>query len=569
MRLNLRFHLNLRRKMQLSYFSIMGIFVLIILGLVVGMNLIQNNAKNIYEDGLRPTSLLVSLEKLTQNTRVSMMQSVIEEDVSYAKSAEHNLQLIQDTIDQYAQFHMTDETLQAFQDFVKLWEIYAEQVKANIKLIQTGQYKEALEELRLSMTFFQRAVDQLDVLTEYNEAYAETLIVDSELNYRWLLILILAGCLIAVMFGLVISRLFGHYVLDHIFAVLNHLQEMAKGNLTMKDIPLKSKDELAQLVNGTNQLRQSLYRLVAKMAEAGEQLAASSEELSASSQESTRTVQQMAEMAHETAEGAEKQSASLQEVTAFLQQGATHIQQIDRSCQNMLQRSQQALEQTDAGTQMVHRATKEMNNISVTMNTAANSIASLRDKSTKIGEIILQITEIANQTNLLSLNASIEAARAGEHGQGFSVVANEIRKLAEQTRYSSEQTTAIIQEIQKEMQQVVQSNRQATEVVRTGGRTIEDLNTSFQGIRSAVQSVSEIIQEIVQSVRSLTAQSVDTIRNIQVVNQISGEMTANAQETSAASQEQLAAIEEIAASSETLSKLAEELHEMIEQFKIH
>ncbi len=175
MRLNLRFHLNLRRKMQLSYFSIMGIFVLIILGLVVGMNLIQNNAKNIYEDGLRPTSLLVSLEKLTQNTRVSMMQSVIEEDVSYAKSAEHNLQLIQETIDQYAQFHMTDETLQAFQDFVKLWEIYAEQVKANIKLIQTGQYKEALEELRLSMTFFQRAVDQLDVLTEYNEAYAETI----------------------------------------------------------------------------------------------------------------------------------------------------------------------------------------------------------------------------------------------------------------------------------------------------------------------------------------------------------------------------------------------------------
>ena len=86
MRLNLRFHLNLRRKMQLSYFSIMGIFVLIILGLVVGMNLIQNNAKNIYEDGLRPTSLLVSLEKLTQNTRVSMMQSVIEEDVSYQKA---------------------------------------------------------------------------------------------------------------------------------------------------------------------------------------------------------------------------------------------------------------------------------------------------------------------------------------------------------------------------------------------------------------------------------------------------------------------------------------------------
>jgi len=497
-----------------------------------------------------------------------MLQAVMNEDVSYTAKAADNLEQIKLVSEQYSSFVMDEEVLQVFEQFVELWAKFDERVRINIGLITDGNYSMAAQGLKIGGPLFQSAVDQLHTLVKINEAYAQELISRSESSNQQLRTILLAGGIIVILIGIAISLLFSNYISRNIIRAMKYVEQIAEGNLAVDDITIKSKDELAHLADGLNQMKHSLHKLVTMMADASQQVASSSEQLTASSQQSTSAIQQVAELAQKTAEGAEKQSVSLHEVTRAMNDGSVHIERIDRSCDDMLIRSQQAIEQSINGTKMVDQVTSQMKNISDTISVTAQSINSLATKSAEIGEIIEQIKSIANQTNLLALNASIEAARAGEHGRGFSVVATEIRKLAEQTRISSDRTSAIIGEIQQETDQVVSSGQRAAEAVSEGVGTIEALNQSFGGIRHSIESVSEAIHEVTQSVKLLTEQNAIMVEHVRAVNQISGEVTGATQETSAASEEQLATIEEIAASSETLSHLAEELQELIEQFKI-
>lgn len=560
--------MNIRQKTFLSFFTIIALMLVLIVVALFGMDSVQRTSRQLYENGLRPTAVLVSLEEFTQHTRVSMLQAILNEDVSYTVTAAKNLEQIHVLSEQYSQFEMDDEMLEAFEQFVQLWGKFEERVRINTELIENGEYTMAYEGLKIGGPLFQSAIDQLHQLVKLNDAYAEQLISQSNNSNQQLRVTLLAGGVLVVLLGIAVSLLYSRYITNSIIRVVDQVGRIADGNLAVEDITIRSKDELARLADGINQMKRSLHRLVIMLSDASQQVASSSEQLTASSQQSTSAIQQVAELAQQTAEGAEKQTARLHEVTSSMNEGSVHIERMDQSCEDMLIRSKQTIDQSITGSQKVDQVTEQMRNISQTIDITAQSISSLAAKSSEIGEIIQQIKAIANQTNLLALNASIEAARAGEQGRGFSVVASEIRKLAEQSSLSSERTSMMIGEIQQETEQVVDSGRQAAIAVSQGVETIEQLNESFAGIRQSIQSVSEVIQEVARSVKLLKEQNAIMVEHVQAAYQISGEVTAATQETSAASEEQLATIEEIASSSETLSQLAEELQELIERFKI-
>jgi methyl-accepting chemotaxis protein len=560
--------MSIRRKTFVAFFTVIFLMLVLIVISLYGMDTVNLASKQLHQNGLRPTAVLVSLEEYTQNTRVSMLQAVMNEELSFTARAADNLEQIRLLTEEYSGFVMNEEMQQAFEEFVQRWGKFEERVRINIGLIENGDYGLALEGLRLGGPLFQSAIDQLHLLAEYNEAYAEQLVSRSVISNEQLRYILLGGGLIVILIGIAISLLYSRYISRSIVRAMRHVDQIAEGNLAVEDLSFRSRDELAQLANGLNQMKRSLRHLVTMMSDASQQVASSSEQLTASSQQGTSAIQQVAELAQRTAEGAEKQSARLQEVTRAIDDDSDLVERIDRSCEDMLVRSQQAIDQTMSGTHMVDEVTARMRNISHTISVTAQSITNLANRTAEIGEIIQQITEIANQTNLLALNASIEAARAGEQGRGFSVVAAEIRKLAEQTRLSSERTSAIVGEIQQETGQVVASGRQAAMAVGEGVETIEGLIEAFGGIRHSIQSVSEVIREVAQSMKLLKEQNTRMVEDIRAVHRISGEVTGATQETSAASEEQLATIEEIAASSETLSHLAEELQELIRQFRI-
>lgn len=208
---------------------------------------------------------------------------------------------------------------------------------------------------------------------------------------------------------------------------------------------------------------------------------------------------------------------------------------------------------------------KSINNNVVTL---AESIATLENRINQIGDITMVISDISSQTNLLALNAAIEAARAGEQGKGFAVVADEVRKLAEQTAGSAEQITGLISQIQIDSKNTSLSMTTAANDVDAGITIVQDAGESFHRIEHSVQELVILVEEVSQSLDQLKEHTNTINGSILEVNSMASEAAASTENVSAATEEQVASMQEIAASSTSLAQLASDLQDKIKQFKI-
>lgn len=209
-----------------------------------------------------------------------------------------------------------------------------------------------------------------------------------------------------------------------------------------------------------------------------------------------------------------------------------------------------------------------MDTINSSVNQSATVVQELRVSSNQIGKIIEVITTIADQTNLLALNAAIEAARAGEHGQGFSVVAEEVRTLAEQSKQSADQITVLIHKIQEDTSQAVDVMHQGTEEVKTGVIVVNEAEESFKTILHNIDLVSARIQETSAVSEEMSASVEQVNASIEEIAQVSQVSAGNTLTVASASEEQLASMEEITSASVSLSKIAEELQSNVSQFRV-
>ena len=222
----------------------------------------------------------------------------------------------------------------------------------------------------------------------------------------------------------------------------------------------------------------------------------------------------------------------------------------------------------DDGSQKSDSAIQQMMTIQNDVNTTAQTVAELGEKSQQIGQIVDTISEIAEQTNLLSLNAAIEAARAGEHGRGFSVVAEEVSKLATQTDEAAKEIARIISQVQTETSMAIKNMDKSREGVETGVVSVRHTVDAFKEIFAAIENLTSKIQEI----QTLSDRQRDGSQQVQqAVNDISDYLTENAKgmdHISERSQSQLASMKEIETASHSLAELATKLQGELNRFSI-
>lgn len=366
----------------------------------------------------------------------------------------------------------------------------------------------------------------------------------------------------------VIIQVFGLRKLLHpIKELISGVGKISKGDLTQK-VVVQSNDELGQLCESFNEMVQSLHSTLEQVQVTVEHVASSSEQLSVSAEDSTKASTQTATIIQELTTGTEIQAGNIDQTNLAINDISTRVGQIESNSRVVMDKVFIATNLATEGNQAIDMVVKQMNSIVFTVNQSAESMKYLVDNALHIGKIVEVINTIANQTNMLALNASIEASRAGEHGRGFAVVAGEVKKLAEQSSTSAQQITSYVESIQEGIQNAVQSMEQGTREVTEGLHLVTQAGSSFNEIRDAVDEVSLNNQVVSTALEQMTTRVSEVLSSMNQILDVTNEVVGGTQNIAAATEQQLASMEEVTSSANVLSSMAEELQEKIRQFKL-
>ncbi|WP_037356984.1 methyl-accepting chemotaxis protein [Selenomonas sp. FC4001] len=378
------------------------------------------------------------------------------------------------------------------------------------------------------------------------------------------------GVLIVIGFLLVagICLTFATRITKPIVALEGQAAQLAEGNLRVDKLPITTSDEIGSMTNAFNKMQQNLHDLIGKMAATSEQVAAASEELTANAQQSADAAVHVAETIGEVSAGMEKQLVDIDGAKKNVDLVFNDITAMTEKTKKVSEASINTSDAAKQGELLMKDATTKMAHIETSVMNSADVVRTLGESSQQIGQIVEAISSIADQTNLLALNAAIEAARAGEHGRGFAVVADEVRKLAAESQESAEQIKARIQTIQQDTAHAVAAMEEGKTEVQLGAKAIKDVGEQFQDIMGQVNGIKTQIDEITSSVNSVSSGAGNIVEAVDSIDSVSRKTADHTSSISAATEEQSASNEEIAAASQSLAHLASDMQAAINKFKL-
>ncbi len=347
--------------------------------------------------------------------------------------------------------------------------------------------------------------------------------------------IIAATIIITLALGLFIAK----SVVDPLAKVFETLKRMADGDLSVRS-DVRSRDELGMLSEELNIMAEQLHDTITRVAHNGLEVASAAN--------------QMHSTAEQMATGAEQAAAQTQTIATASEEMAATTNDIAGNCHQAASNAGKVNEAAATSAQIVDETIAVMAQIAVRVKDTATMVATLGNRSEEIGEIVGTIEDIADQTNLLALNAAIEAARAGEQGRGFAVVADEVRALAERTTKATKQIAATIRSIQHETNSAVISMEEGVREVEKGTRDASKSGESLQSILEQIGVLTMQVSQIATAAEEQTATTTEISNNIQQITAVV-QMTANGSQESAAAAAQL-------------SRLSDELRSLMEHFRI-
>lgn len=422
------------------------------------------------------------------------------------------------------------------------------------------EYRKMAEENNAILDKYEKSDERAKAITDVGNDVVSTSSENRTIGIVFSLILTIAGILIAIITASTISK--------PVTVVADRMKELADGNLQLEPLPVKARDEIGTLMVAANDMNEKLKQTIQSIYSVSETVAASSEELAQSSNEVQAGTEQITVTMQELASGTETQASTTGDLAETMTAFKRSIHETTQEGIELSEHSSLVQKLTVSGKSLMVQSTKQMATINEIVLDSVKKVENLNEQSAEISKLVSVIDDISNQTNLLALNAAIEAARAGEHGKGFAVVADEVRKLAEQVQFSVTDIATIVQRIQGETGNVTSALQTGYEEVRRGTTQLDETNETFEKISDAVGDMIVNISTITTNLNQL-AQNSETINaSIDDMASISQESAAGVEQTTATVEETAATMDEIARSANQLAGMAEELNTQLQQFKI-
>lgn len=381
-------------------------------------------------------------------------------------------------------------------------------------------------------------------------------------------IILIAASIASIVIGLIIMIIISRIISHHLKKVVSITKEISKGNFTVEQMEYVGKDEIGQLSNAINVLSKNMNELLVKVSKAAKSVSNSSNMLNTSSKEVKDGSIQMVSTMEELASGAETQADSATDLTEKMQHFLDSVRVSQQKGKDIANTSDNVLTITTDGSKLMQESVQQMREIDHIVSSAVEQVSGLDKQSEQISKLVEVVKGIADQTNLLALNAAIEAARAGEHGKGFAVVADEVRKLAEQVTNSITEITSIVSSIQHETNDVVVSLGKGYEEVKTGIQHIEKTGDRFDTIDSAVSSMVNGVTQVAEHLSEIAIGSEQMNALISDIASVSEEAAAGVEQTSASTQQSSSAMDEITHKANDLATLADDLNDEVAVFKL-
>lgn len=491
----MRWFLNLTTQAKLlSSFSLM-IVLIGLCGLTTHQVLqtAQTNQRRMQQDEFRSSMLAMEIRTLQNNVRVRTLQLLLLGDPKRDAPLRRRISDSLARIDQAIAELLAIETRQKDQASIELVRRaeqalveYREARIGFIAMVDAGSVQEArhaaitiqADRFDLVHELLTKVVQKTEADTQLAGKQAEQQLQDV---YKVFAVLATGSILLAIAMAMALSR----QIAKPLEEASKLAERVASGDLSVNMSKEDRHDEVGIL-------RRSLVKMVCEMRNVQGELKTGVEVLASSSREILATVSQVAAGASQTAAAVNETGTTAYQVRHTAQltnEKAVHVREAARQAANVSEMGRQAVEETVEG----------MNHLRTQMESIAERVARMSDHSQSIGEIIATVGELAEQSNLLAVNASIEATRAGEYGKSFAVVAQEVKVLAEQSRHATKQVRSILMEIQKATSAAVMASEQGSRVMAAGIKQAADAGESIGSLALGVQEASDAASQIAAS----------------------------------------------------------------------
>lgn len=380
---------------------------------------------------------------------------------------------------------------------------------------------------------------------------------------RLVLVLVLVGAVLGILLSVFLAR----RTISPLRRLATAAAGIAGGDLR-EEVPVRGRDEVAQLGTAFNQMVGNLREIITEVRTSILKVSEYAQQLTTSAEETTRATEQIAASVQEVAQGAEQQVREVSDASNTVKQMAAAMEQVAESAQAVAASSQESARLAEEGSTAIKNVIRQNDVVRESMTNLSGLINELGQRSREIGQIVEVITSIADQTNLLALNAAIEAARAGEQGRGFAVVADEVRKLAEQSAQAAKQIAGLVDRTQNDTGKAIKTMEAGSAEVASGSELLQSAQSTLEKIFAAVGKVAQEIQEVSAAAQEMAASSDRVVTATENVSRIAENTSAGTENIAAATEEQTATMEEISSSAQVLADMARKLEQAVQRFKL-
>ncbi len=577
-----RFKLSLRAKILSGFGVVLSLLALVILISSTKMQSLGVNVKEMAEVYIPIVEKLAQSESYAIDQELQLNAYLIEKSENKYMAFEEANKLIEDDLREVERLIAGNEFLKkmgweskvkSLENEHKQFYSHAEEIFRKVKSGDSGhEFMAKYHKVESEGNDFVHHIDELLIGVEHAlDSVSHTAEASEKIGLNLIILLGLG----AVVLGVLISWIISGSISKAISKIVDQTEKansefvqfadiveaIAENDLTrpierseIEDTGIRSKDEIGILANSTNEVLNVKNRMGDSLSKMTENLKTMIVQLSDNAEQLVSAASEVASSSEQMSRGAREQSNQVTQVSTAIEEMTATILQSSKNAGEATEASKGASDTATGGGQIVSDTIKGMQNIAETVRTSADSIGKLAKSADQIGEIISVIDDIADQTNLLALNAAIEAARAGEQGRGFAVVADEVRKLAERTGRATGEITDMIKGIQNETNDAVQSMESGITEVESGRELADKAGNSLSEIVNMSQQVVDMIQQIATASEEQSAAAEQISKNVESVSAITKQTASGAEQSASAAEE--------------LNRQADGLKTMVSRFKI-